>query len=233
MFSVANNQSVNLLAPITKEKNGIPLDRYTHFGKLVEYGEFTPIANGNFISVVMSEEYLQHINWEELPFYFGKHSARTLNYYDIVRGISPKPFVVKVGAYNYKLVILNGFIMDYFTHKPLIVLSYLKEYEDTRRYVEQHDTYQYKDENLVLFVNRSLKNTSFFRNFIKLYPTLKEQVTFDKDLSGFLGGIKFSKIQGNLHDFQINILNNFLKENKVDESILSGEQDKLLEVKEL
>lgn len=227
MFSVTSRTSPTIYAPLGKLPYNV--DSLNYIGTAVEYGEFVPVAlNHNFITFA-SREKNQFCEFKNLPYYFGV-LGEVPQYHEIIQGDLYNCIFTKIGMYNYTFIVSKGMLIDFYTQKPLIVVAYLKEYEDSILKGDNNNSaLNFQEDKLLLFVDRNLKNTSFLRNFLKLYPAFKEKVTFNSDLEGFLDGIKFDKIKGSLQDFKINSINNFLKENKVDESVLSGEQDKLLE----
>ena len=227
MFSVSTRTSPVIYTPLGKLPH--PVGILNYIGTAVEYGEFVPVAlNHNFINFA-SREKNQFCEFKNLPYYFGV-LGQAPQYHEIIQGDLFKCIFTKIGMYNYTFIVSKGMLIDFYTQKPLIVVAYLKEYEDSIKKADNYNNcLSFQEDKLLLFVDRNLKNTSFLRNFLKLYPTFKEKVTFNSDLDGFLDGIKLDKLKENLQDFKINSINNFLKENKVDESVLSGEQDKLLE----
>lgn len=230
-FSISNAQSPLFGAPSIRI--GEEMSRLIFFGKAVPFGEFIPVALNYTFAALSSIRSVNYSTLSVSPYYFGKFNIGD-DYIAVSQDYSYKSFIYKIGIYNYRLVVAKGMVIDFYTRKPLLVVAYLNEYSNTiRSFNINTNTFQYQADKLVLFVDRNLKNTSFLRHFFKVYPEFMDKIEWASDLNDFLDGIKLNQIKGSLQDFQINSMHNFLKENKVDESVLSGEQGELLKVEEL
>ena len=209
------------IKPLNPFRQEIDIDKSV-IGTIKPFGEYIPLATG--LPLVLNDRTKDFLNYhfQDLRIKFGQLSKDMT--YD-VESMDARSVLIKDGKYYYRLYLSGGFIMDFKSKQPLIVMCVLPEYYE----VPTSEIRNYPLKNIVLCVHYKLKRSRFLRSFLKLYPFLQDKLVFLPTLSGFIERIDLKKVKGELLLHQENIIKLFLEEIHSNEFLLSGKQDKLFQ----